>query len=178
MTAPAPLPFVERRTFTAPVLTVGGGILGAVALIVFTELRDGEAVRSFLPYVAGLLVLGAVLIALAGRIPGLAGPGDHLRVDTDGLHVGGDRHLRSERIGEVTIVPSHLAGAYAAQGHVKGDRAEPLRIPPGQSTYAAIGSIGRAVLVEQRPGRAWLLATRRPEELAAALEAARDGARR
>jgi hypothetical protein len=176
------LPFDERRTFTAPVLILGGVTLAIAAMALISDVQQGVPLTETLPWLIGILAVGAVLILLAGRVPGLAGPGDHLHVDAEGLTVG-EHRLDAGRIGAVRIVDGTTASAYAAQGQVTRDRGAPLKIPAGRSTYATFGSVGRAVVVEVPPDRAWLLATRRPDELVAALEAARDvhrsgGARR
>jgi hypothetical protein len=165
------LPFrEERHILPVMVLLSLGFVAGGVSLVV-SEVRDGAPLASVLPFGLGLAVIGT---ALAFGIPRLTGVvGKHVGVDADGVTIGG-RHLPAEQIGDVRVVPSEMATAYVAQGYVKGDGTRVLRIPTGQSTFAA-GSLGRAVLVEQRPDRAWLLASRCPEGLAAAITAARDG---
>jgi hypothetical protein len=166
--------FEERRSVTAATVWVALALAAGCAWFLWEALRDGAEIASLLPIVGGVAVLGAALVAISARVGGLAGPGDHVRVDADGLTVG-KRHLAATRIGEVSVVRAGLAAALSAQGFVERDDRTRLDIPRGHSTYAALGSSGRAVLVEDRPGRAWLLATRDPEGLAVALEAARDG---
>jgi hypothetical protein len=166
--------FFEHRRLTGPVVTFGGASVIASVMLGVKLFGDGEAIERVLRYSIGMLVIGFALCYVLGRWQKVAFT--TVRVDAQGLHVG-SALLRADRIGEVTIVPSEMAGAIGLQANVPREGATPLKIPTDQSTYAIFGSTGRAVVVEQRPGRAWLLATRRPGQLAAALEAARDAAR-
>jgi hypothetical protein len=158
------LPYVERRRPQPTFLAVAALFVIGPALWVVEDARNAPWA-----ILAGVIGVAFVLYLGYGRF---GGEGRHLLVDANGLQVG-DGSLPAARVGEVEVVPEALASIYAAQG-----RARDTPIPFGRSTYAAMGGSGGAVLITERTGTSgWLVATRHPERLAAALEAARDAAR-
>jgi hypothetical protein len=162
------LPYVERRPPSTTMRWLIAGMLAVPVIIMWQDLQRGEPVTASLWYSLGVIPLIIGVLLWIGYGP-LGTEGRHLRVDERGLRMG-KRHLPAERIGRVRILEEDAAAAASARG-----RADGLKIPHGHSSFAAVAGDGRAVLVEERPGRGWLLSTRDADRLAAALEASRDG---
>jgi hypothetical protein len=102
-----------------------------------------------------------------------------VRVDRDGLHVQGELALAAARIGQVQA----LDGRDAAGQSWRLTRRRGLKLRNRQNLYGGALGYGPAVGFEEVDDRddrvsTWLIPTREPDALAAALEHARDDARR
>ena len=100
-----------------------------------------------------------------------------VEVDDEGLHVRGRLVVPVRRLGEVRLLPGHVAMLTSWFPHW-----EKGRLRAKQNLYGGALGWGKGVLVEDRqPGREpalWLLPGPRAEELAEALELARANAER
>lgn len=96
-----------------------------------------------------------------------------VEVNEEGLFVRGRRAVPSAELGTVELLSGMQAYGAGVSTRRRGGR-----VPPRQNLYAGWADIGPVVAVEHRtPGQStfWLLPGPRAEELAAALEAVRDG---
>lgn len=163
--------YVEPRWLTGAgvwvlIAAVGPGVL---YLTLFTPDDADDLLRVMLGYI-GLLILMLLIF-----VSPLTTEFRHIRIDRSGLTLWWARyfHLPADQIGDIVLVPEDQA-VRVARRH----RYQDLRIQFGRCTYAARGYEGPAVFVEQRrPGKrsyGWLLSTRNPDAVVAALEAVRD----
>jgi len=149
-------------------IAVLGPALGVLASGLWEDPEDVRRVA--LGLVGTTVLLG--LIAVSPLTTGFR----HIHIDESGLTLWWARyfHLPADQIGDVIIVPEEEAGPAALRHRYGG-----LRIAFGRCTYAVRRNEGPAVLVEQhRPdGKivGWLLSTRDPAALIAALETVRRG---
>ncbi|MFC0531113.1 DUF3093 domain-containing protein [Phytohabitans kaempferiae] len=133
--------------------------LGGAALLAAEIWMGSDGVRAWLPFVV-LLPLAAVGLWWLGRI--------RIRVAGDELHVD-DAHLPVRFVADV--VPLDVAG----RREVLGVGADPLAFVVQRPW---IGGAVQVVLDDpEDPTPYWVVSSRRPVELAAALLAARDAAR-
>lgn len=146
-------------------------VAAAVFMLVSTARRDPESLATV---ALGYLALAAlVVVIVVSPVTVWCG---HIHIDRSGLAVWWPRLVRlpAAEIGDVVIVAEEEAGPAARRGRYRN-----LKIGSGRSSYSVWGGMGRAVFVEQRrvgkPVRGWLVATRDPEGVVAALERVRDG---
>lgn len=124
--------------------------------------------------VVGALVVVLVLGGLTGLF--LLPPAmKRLRVGEEGLHVRGRVALPARHIGDVQVV----RGRDASTTSWPGSRGRGVNLPSRQNLYGGLVGTGNAVgVVDERDRQQpslWLLPSREPEMLAAALRRARDG---
>lgn len=164
--------YLERR-WLSPMDAVGFGMLAVVALVMVVWLgrEEPEDLPALVLAALGLTALVTVVLVSPGTYPC-----GHIRIDRSGLALWWPWRLRlpAAELGNVAIVPEDEAGPAARQGRY-GD----TKIGTFQSSYSVWGGMGPAVFVEQRrvgkQARGWLLSTRDPEGVVAALERVRDG---
>lgn len=164
--------YVERRWLTRGQVFVFVliGAIGAFMLIAGPTREPRDLRRLALVY-AGLLAL-LFLISLTPLTDGFS----HIRVSGSGLALwwGPLFRLPAAELGDAVVVPEREAGPAARRGRYRD-----VRIPLGRASYPNLGGAGPGVFVEQRrPGKppiGWLLATRDPEAVVAALTRLREG---
>ncbi len=148
---------------------LGAGFLGFQ--LVIGEPMDARTWGAILVVCGGLFaVLAVAVLPQAMR---------SIRVDHRGLHVRGDLELAARRIGQVVA----LDGRRAAAVSWPMTRRIGTRLRSRQNLYGGALGSGPAVGIEEIDHRgartsSWLIATRDPHALVAALEQARDHARR
>jgi hypothetical protein len=164
--------YVERRWLSGT-QTVGFAVIGVIAAVMLldTARRDPEKIP-----VTALVLLGFAALALVLSLSPLTDGFSHIRVDGSGLALwwGPLFRLPAAELGDAVVVPEREAGPAARRGRYRD-----VRIPLGRASYPNLGGAGRAVFVEQRrPGKGtigWLLATRDPDAVVAALTRLREG---
>jgi hypothetical protein len=157
--------FEERRGFTpssigllvAVAVGLGWGFAGSYGL--------GLDARTGLSVLGGAAFLGALTAVLA-RTPGTSDC-KSIHVDRDGLTVG-RQFLPAGEVGQVTLLPEAEASRAA-----RSCRHQDTRIGRRRMSYNYLPNSGPAVFVVQKGrdlrGPGWLIASRDPEGLLAAL---------
>ncbi len=167
--------FEERRGPTRTFVVIG--ILAAV-VVLSSAIRDvvrGEALIG--SAMAALVVLAGLVVvyALVAWAPG-SSEFKSVRVDRSGLTVG-RQFLPAEEVGHAAVVSEAEASSAALRRRLLG-----TRIGSKNVSYAYFANSGPAVFVVQeragleRPG--WMIATRDPEGLLAALAELRRRSRK
>lgn len=170
--APTEPTFAQGRRIPAGVFGLPAlvGLMAVVANIIEGRPFDGRF------WVSGVIVvLGLAAVIVVAVVPQSA---KRVAVDGRGLYVSGELRLSASRIGRVKA----LKGGAAAVQSWPLSRNRGLKMPSKQNLYGGAYGFGPAVGVEEvdRSGErvsSWLLPTSRPQELEAALLAARDAAR-
>lgn len=159
--------FHERRPVSPGLIWAGAGVLGVTAALGL--IVHGLAVRE-VATMLGLLVVVMGPFALFAVSP-WGWELKHVTVTDEGLWLR-DRLLPAGRVGRVEVLGQGKAAAmYSFARRRHGLRRHPRR---SSANSLWMRKDDAPVLVEDTAsGRAWLVATRRPDELVAALEGVR-----
>jgi hypothetical protein len=169
---PAKPTFEQGRRIPAGVIGLPSLLAAGIAV---SNVLEGRPFDRGFWWSASVVVLGLAAVAVVAVVPQSA---KRIAVDRRGLHVSGELRLSASRIGQIKA----LKGGAAAVQSWPLSRNRGLKMPSKQNLYGGLYGFGPAVGVEEvdRSGKrvsSWLLPTSRPQELEAALVAARDAAR-